>query len=50
MSLGPKKAWRVMDGSTPDPTHPPSRQQPAVGGSGASSKATHQTLPNYGSK
>ncbi len=31
-----------MDGSTPDPTHPPSRQQAAVGGSRASSKATHQ--------
>ncbi len=36
-----------MDGSIPDPTHPPSRQQAAVGGSGASSKAlqTHP-LPN----
>ncbi len=30
-----------MDGSTPDPTHPPSRQQAAVCSSGASSKATH---------
>ncbi len=40
-SLGPKRARRVMDGSTPDPTHPPSRQQAAVGGSRASSKATH---------
>ncbi len=30
-----------MDGSTLDTTHPPSRQQAAVGGSGASSKATH---------
>ncbi len=39
-----------MDGSTPDPTHPPSRQQSAVGGSGTSSKATHQTLLNYESK
>ncbi len=27
MSLGPKRAWRVMNGST----HPPSRQQAAVG-------------------
>ncbi len=41
LSLGPKRAWRVMDGSTPDPTHPPSCQQAAVGGSRASSKATH---------
>ncbi len=30
-----------MDGSTLDLTHPPSRQQAAVGGSGASSQATH---------
>ncbi len=41
LSLGPKRAWRVMDGSTPDPTHPPSRNQAAVGGSRASSKAIH---------
>ncbi len=41
LSLGPKRACRVMDGSTTDPTHPPSRQQAAVGSSGASSKATH---------
>ncbi len=41
LSLGPKRAWRVMDGSTPDPTHPPPRQQAAVGGSRASLKATH---------
>ncbi len=41
LSLSPKRAWRVMDGSTPDPTHPPSRQQAAVGSSRASSKATH---------
>ncbi len=41
LSLGPKRARRVMDGPTPDPTHPPSRQQAAVGGSRASSKATH---------
>ncbi len=46
LSLGPKKAWRVMDGSTPDPTHPPSRQQAAVGGSRASSKATHAPSPH----
>ncbi len=39
LSLGPKRAWRVMNGSTPDHTHPPSRQQAAVGGSRASSKA-----------
>ncbi len=30
-----------MDESTPDHTHPPSRQQAAVGGSRVSSKATH---------
>ncbi len=30
-----------MDESTPDHTHPPSCQQAAVGGSRASSKATH---------
>ncbi len=41
LSLGPKRAWRVMDGSTSDPNHHPSRQQAAVGGSRASSKATH---------
>ncbi len=41
LSLGPKRAWRVMDGSTLDTTYPPSRQQAAVGGSGASSKTTH---------
>ncbi len=41
LSLGPKRAWRVMDESTSDHTHPPSRQQAAVGGSRASSKATH---------
>ncbi len=41
LSLGPKRAWRVMDGSTSDPTHPPSRQQAAVGGSKTSSKVTH---------
>ncbi len=41
LSQGPRRAWRVMNGSTPDPTHPPSRQQAAVGGSRASSKATH---------
>ncbi len=41
LSLGPKRAWRVVDGSAPDLTHPPSRQQAAVDGSGASSKATH---------
>ncbi len=41
LSLGLKRAWRVMDRSTPDPIHPPSRQQAAVGGSRASSKATH---------
>ncbi len=41
LSLGPKRAWRVMDGSTSDPTHPPSCQHAAVGGSRASSKATH---------
>ncbi len=41
LSLVPKRARRVMDGSTPDPTHPPSRQQAAVGGLRASSKATH---------
>ncbi len=35
------RAWRVMDESTSDHTHPPSRQQAAVGGSRASSKATH---------
>ncbi len=51
LSLGPKRAWRVMDGSTPDHTHPPSRQQATVGGSGESSKAllTHP-LPNYGNQ
>ncbi len=51
LSLGPKRAWRVMDGSTPDPSHPPSRQQAAVGASGESSKAllTHP-LPNYGTR
>ncbi len=38
---GSKRAWRVMDESTSDHTHPPSRQQAAVGGSRASSKATH---------
>ncbi len=37
LALGPKRAWGVMDGSTPDPTHCPSRQQAAVGGSRASS-------------
>ncbi len=37
LSLGPKRAWRVMDESTSDHTHPPSRQQAAVGGSRASS-------------
>ncbi len=41
LSLGPKRAWRVVDGSTSYPTHPPSCQQAAVGGSRASSKATH---------
>ncbi len=41
LSLGPKRAWRVMDESTSDHTHLPSRQQAAVGGSRASSKATH---------
>ncbi len=41
LSLGPRRAWRVMDESTSDHTHPPSRQQAAVGGSRASSKATH---------
>ncbi len=41
LSLGPKRAWRVMDESTSNHTHPPSRQQAAVGGSRASSKATH---------
>ncbi len=41
LSLGPRRAWRVMDESTPDHTHPPSRQQAAVGGSRVSSKATH---------
>ncbi len=41
LSLGPKRAWRVMDESTLDHTHPPSRQQAAVGSSRASSKATH---------
>ncbi len=41
LSLRPKRAWRVMDESTSDHTHPPSRQQAAVGGSRASSKATH---------
>ncbi len=40
-SLGPKRTWRVMDESTSDHTHPPSRQQAAVGGSRASSKAIH---------
>ncbi len=50
LSLGPKRAWRVMDGSTPDPTNPPSRQQGAVGGSRASSKATHAPSANYGSR
>ncbi len=41
LSLGPRRAWRVMDESTSDHTHPPSGQQAAVGGSRASSKATH---------
>ncbi len=41
LSLGPRRAWRVMDESTSDHTHPPSHQQAAVGGSRASSKATH---------
>ncbi len=41
LSLGPKKTWSVMNGSSLDPTHPPSRQQAAVGGSRVSSKATH---------
>ncbi len=41
LSLGPRRAWRVMDESTSDHTHPPSRQQAAVGSSRASSKATH---------
>ncbi len=44
LSLGLKRAWRVMDGSTPDPTHPPYCQQVAVGGSGAS-KAPHTQTP-----
>ncbi len=38
---GSQEGMRVMDGSTLDPTHPPFRQQAAVGGSRASSKATH---------
>ncbi len=41
LSLGPKRAWGVMDKSTSDHTHPPSRQQAAVASSRASSKATH---------
>ncbi len=35
--LGPKRAWRVMDGSTPDPTHP------------RCALLTHP-LPNYGTR
>ncbi len=46
LSLGPKRAWRVMDESTSDHTHPPSRQQAAVGSSRASSKATHAPSAN----
>ncbi len=44
LSLGPKRAWRVMDESTSDHTHPPSRQQAAVGGSRASSIGYSRTL------
>ncbi len=46
----PRAAPCVMDGSTPDPAHPSSHQLAAVGGSGASSKATHAPLPNYGTR
>ncbi len=44
-SLGPKRAWRVMDGSTPDPTHPPSRQQTLCQIMEAGKRAPHTQTP-----